>query len=113
MATPTIRESLSAAASSANATVTTGAGTQVNDVIVAFFGNDYYTAAGMGSPTGTAGSWTLQATGDNGNLSAHVKVFTRTVTVGGAQIRDRLTGHGRRSLSRRHRSVGGGHQRAG
>jgi hypothetical protein len=85
MATPTIRESVSAAASAAAATVVTGAGTAVDDVLVCFGGNDWYTAAGMGAPTGTAGTWTLEATGDNGSNTAHIKAFTRAVTVGGAQ----------------------------
>lgn len=85
MATPTIREAVAAAKSGADPSVTTGAGTAVDDVLVCFHGRDFYTTADMNAPTGTAGTWTLQATGDNGVNSAHVKVWTRPVTVGGAQ----------------------------
>jgi hypothetical protein len=85
VATPTIREALGVATEGVAATVNTGAGTAVDDVLVCFAGNDSGTAGGLGPPTGTAGTWTLQATGDNGSGSAHLKVYTRPVTVGGAQ----------------------------
>ena len=83
MATPTIREVVSTAASGANATVTTGAGTAVNDVLVCFAGDDFYTAAEYGPPT--PGTWVLEVTGDRGSNAPHMKIYTRTVTSGGAQ----------------------------
>lgn len=86
MATPTIREVVSAVATGgASATVNTGAGTAVDDTLVCFAGNDWSTASGYGPPTGTAGTWTLKATGDNGSNTAHLKVYTRPVTVAGTQ----------------------------
>lgn len=85
MATPTIREILHTATSGTPSTVVTGAGTQVDDVLVTFHGSDYYTAAAMGTPTGTSGTWTHQATGDMGTNNSHIKVWTRPVTVAGAQ----------------------------
>lgn len=85
MATPTIREVVAASTSASPATVNTGAGTAVGDVLVCFAGNDWNTAAVFGTPTGTAGTWTLQATGDRGTNNGHLKVWTRAVTVGGAQ----------------------------
>ncbi len=85
MATPTVREVVSASASGTSATVNTGAGTAIGDILVCFYGSNYYTLAGMGSPSGTAGTWNLETTGDQGALEAHVKCFTRTVTASGAQ----------------------------
>ncbi|HYN95400.1 MAG TPA: hypothetical protein VES42_16250 [Pilimelia sp.] len=78
-------EYLSGGASDAAITLVTGSGTQVGDLLVAFHGNNFYTAAGLGSPTGTAGTWTLKATADAGSNSAHLKLWTRPVTVAGAQ----------------------------
>ena len=83
MANPTIRQVVTATASAAAATATTGVGTAVNDELVVFAGNDWYTAI-TGAPTGSAGTWTLQATGDNGTNNAHIKIWTRPVTVGGS-----------------------------
>ncbi len=85
MATPTIREVVSTATSGANATVTTGAGTAVNDLLVTFFGNDAYAATFMTTPTGTAGTWTFQVLGDPATDGPHLKIWTRFVTAGGAQ----------------------------
>jgi hypothetical protein len=86
VATPTIREVLHGAAS-APITHTTGAGTAVDDVLVCFHGSDWYQATSMGAPTGTAGTWT-QRGGNNADLgtnNSHMKIWTRPVTVGGAQ----------------------------
>jgi len=85
VATPTIREVVSAAAAGANATASTGAGTQVGDLLVCFAGNDWNQAANLGPPTGTSGTWTLRATGDGGTNAPHLKIYTRFVTSGGVQ----------------------------
>lgn len=83
--TPVIKEKLSGGASGANVTLITSAATSVGDILVAFHGNNFYTAAQMLTPTGTAGTWTVAATGDNGSSSAHQKIWTRKVAVDGAQ----------------------------
>lgn len=83
--TPVVKEKLSGGASNVNVTLTTAATTAVDDLLVVFHGNNFYTAAGLTTPTGTAGTWTLRATGDNGTNSAHMKIWTRLVTVAGAQ----------------------------
>lgn len=83
--TPVIRQMLSGGASNANVTLTTSATTLVDDILVVFHANNFYTAAQLLTPTGTAGTWNLEATGDNGSNSAHLKIWTRKVTVGGAQ----------------------------
>ena len=82
---PQVREVLSAGASNATATVVTGPNTADGDLLVAFHGNNFYTAAGMLTPTGTAGTWTQRAVGDNGTNAAHMKVWTRPVVGGGPQ----------------------------
>jgi hypothetical protein len=85
MATPTVREVLQNSVGGGVVTVTTGAGTQVNDVLCTIHGCDYGTLAGMTTPTGTAGTWTEQTSADLGENTIHMKVWTRTVTAGGAQ----------------------------
>lgn len=85
MATPDVVEVLSDSQSNANASVATGAGTQVGDLLVAAFGNNYFDGAGMAAPTGTAGTWTSEAYGDAGVNTAHLRLYTREVTSGGAQ----------------------------
>lgn len=83
--TPQIRELWTGAASASSVTLTTSGNVAAGDTLVVLHGNDFYTAAQMLTPTGTAGTWTQQAVGDNGASSAHQKVWTRPVTVGGAQ----------------------------
>lgn len=83
--TPVVKEMLSGGASGASVTLTTDAKTAVDDILVLFQGNNFYTAGVMATPTGTAGTWTNRATGDNGSNSAHMKIWTRPVTVAGAQ----------------------------
>lgn len=85
MATPTVREVVQNSASGAGVTVTTGAGTQVGDYLVCIHGCDYGTLAGMTTPTGTSGIWTTQASADLGANTIHTKLWTRSVTVAGAQ----------------------------
>lgn len=81
-----IREVLSADNSgAATITLNSGVGTQVDDLIVAFHTNNFFTAAGMVAPTGTAGTWTLRETADFGTNNSHIKVWTRPVTVAGTQ----------------------------
>ncbi len=83
--TPVIKEKLSGGASGANVTLVTGTATAAGDILVAFHGNNFYTASQLLTPTGTAGTWLTATTGDNGSNSAHVKIWTRKVTVDGAQ----------------------------
>lgn len=88
MSTPTIREVVAVAVNNgATASVTTGAGTVVDDLLVCFAGDDFSLSnAAFGTPTGTAGTWTAQATGNNSpNTDLVQKIWTRPVTVGGAQ----------------------------
>jgi hypothetical protein len=86
VATPTVREVLSGSQSGTGTiTINTGAGTSIGDVLVCFYGANFYTVGDMGTPSGTSGTWTLQATGDQGSNEAHLKLFTRTVTAGGSQ----------------------------
>lgn len=85
MATPTVREVVQNSVGGGVVTVTTGAGTQVGDVLCCIHGCDYGTLAGMTTPTGTAGTWTEQANADLGANTIHMKAWTRTVTAGGAQ----------------------------
>lgn len=85
MSTPTVREVVTAHNSGADATATTGAGTQVGDVLVAIHCEDFVTLADMTAPTGTAGTWTEQASVDLGDNNTHMKIWTRSVSSGGAQ----------------------------
>jgi len=82
---PVIREILSGCVSASSVTLNTAAGTQSGDLLVCFQGNNAGLASDLTTPTGTAGTWTLQATGDGGSGGPHMKVWTRYVTVGGAQ----------------------------
>jgi hypothetical protein len=79
---PLVKERLSGGASGASVTLTTGAQTDATDLLVLFHGNNFYAASQMVAPTGTAGTWTLRATGDNGSNSAHMKVWTRPAAAG-------------------------------
>ena len=86
MSTPAVRELVAPAiGTGASLTATTGAGTAVGDLLVLIHGYDYYAATNMLTPTGTAGTWTLQCTGDGGTNRTHIKVWTRPVSSGGAQ----------------------------
>ncbi len=84
-ATPVVREVVQASAAGSDVTVTTGAGTQVDDVLYCIHGCDFGTVAGMTTPTGTAGTWAEETSADLGTNSIHMKVWSRTVTSGGAQ----------------------------
>lgn len=85
MATPTVREVVQNSVSGGVVTVTTGAGTQVNDLLVCIHGCDFGTLAGMTTPTGTSGTWTERTSADLGASTIHMKIWTRTVSAGGAQ----------------------------
>jgi hypothetical protein len=85
VATPNVVEVLQDSQSNANASITTAAGTQAGDLLVAAFGNNYYSGASMVPPTGTAGTWADRAFGDAGTNTAHLRLYTRQVTSGGAQ----------------------------
>src|SRR4051812_43797862 len=86
---PAIREALHAVGSgSGGLSVTTGAGTAVDDVLLTIQGSDYYDGANLVSPSGTAGVWT-EVPGGYASLgvnNSHVKAWTRRVTVAGAQL---------------------------
>lgn len=82
----TIREEQDAGSNTAGISFTTGAGMLTTDKLLLVQCNDFYTAANMTTPTGTAGSsWTLQATVDNGTNNTHMKVWTSDVASAGAQ----------------------------
>jgi hypothetical protein len=80
------REVLSQSAVAA-VTLTTGAGTQVGDQLVCIRMADAFTDSTiLVAPTGTAGTWAQQGA-DSGSAvnSPRLRVWTRLVTVGGAQ----------------------------
>lgn len=81
---PVIQEYLNGGASNANVTLTTHP-CEVGDLLVAFHSNNFYTAAQLLAPTGGAGTWTKEATGDNGTNSAHIQVWTCPITSGGVK----------------------------
>jgi hypothetical protein len=80
-----IQEKLSGGASGASVTLVTAAGTKAGHVLYCFHGNNHYTAAEMTTPTGTAGTWTLETTADGGANGPHMKLWRRVVTVDGPQ----------------------------
>jgi hypothetical protein len=84
----TIREEQDAGTDTlfAQISFTTGAGLLTTDKLLLIQSSDYYTAAEMTAPTGTAGTaWTLQVTVDNGTNATHTKVWTSDVALAGAQ----------------------------
>lgn len=83
----TVREEQDAAINgTANPTFTTGAGMLTTDKLVVFHSSDWYTAANLLAPGGTAGTaWSLAATVDNGTNAAHTKVWTSDVAAAGAR----------------------------
>src|SRR4051812_159135 len=93
MSTPVIRQAVAASVENAVATVTLGAGTAVGDLLLIFHGNDFYTAAGLPTPTSSQAlsGLTLRGTADQGASQAHVKFWTAVTTVAGTQ-----TGSGNR-----------------
>lgn len=92
MGTPVVREVVTGSAYSgttSTVTINTGSGTAVGDWLVVFHAIDYAAASGdLPTPTGTAGTWTARTTATQtgaNTTGAHVVVWTRAVTVGGAQ----------------------------
>jgi hypothetical protein len=84
-----IREQQQSTAANTDFVFTLGAGTQVGDLVVVIQVNNFYTAANLTTPTGTAvSSWTLRHTMDGGTNDCHVKVWTGAVSTGGAQTVD-------------------------
>ncbi|WP_033288240.1 hypothetical protein [Amycolatopsis jejuensis] len=86
MANPLIREfgQLTPVAAQ-SASFTTSSAVKAQDLIVLFHALDFYAASELLTPTGTAGTWTLQATGDAGSSNPSIKLWTRPVTVDGVQ----------------------------
>lgn|SRR5512135_356451 len=81
----TVRSTQQLISNSVQAAWTLGGTTAVGDLAVLIHGNDYYTAANLTSPGGTAvASWALNYTFDGGSWAGHVKVWTGLVTTGGA-----------------------------
>lgn len=89
MATPTIRQVVSLGATTATTTVTTAAGTLVDDWLIAFHQTANRAATELSSPTGTAGTWTqigsLIESAVGGAPGVRMEAWRRRVTVGGAQ----------------------------
>lgn len=92
MGTPVVRELVAGSnytSTTSSVTITTGSGTAVGDWLVVFHGIDYAFSAGdLPTPTGTTGTWTARTTptqGGGNTTGAHLVVWTRAVTVGGAQ----------------------------
>lgn len=58
------------------------AGANIGDTVIVVHGNNFYTAANLNSPTGTAvgGGWTLKNTLDGGTNDGHIKVWKGTIT---------------------------------
>lgn len=82
----TIREEQDTSSGSAALSFTTGAGLLTTDKLVVIHANDFYTAATLTAPTGTAGSsWTLGLTVDAGSSLPHIKVWTSDVAAAGAK----------------------------
>lgn len=88
----TVREVVSGSAyagTTSSKTVTTGSATAVGDLLVAVVGADYVNnGAALPTPTGTAGTWSPRTVITNdSNLAgrAALGIFTRPVTVAGAQ----------------------------
>jgi len=92
-ASPTVREVLTSAAYSgttSSTSITTGAGTQVGDLLVAFGGvpfNDVgiTTTTVPNAPTGTSGTWTNRGAVNRQDARPHLQIWTRPVTTAGAQ----------------------------
>lgn len=87
MAAPTVRETLSTVKLYTDASdtceVTTGAGTQVGDWLVAYHGIDYGDS-NQGTGAGP-GVWEHRTTASYNQGPSHIRVFIRRVTVAGAQ----------------------------
>jgi len=84
----TIREQQdNASVTTTTHTFTLSAGTQVGDTIVAISANNANTVGNLTDPPGGTAvtTWTLQHTLDSGSAANHAKVWTGTVTTGGAQ----------------------------
>lgn len=83
----TVREEQDAGMNAtANVTFSTGAGMLTTDKLVVIHASDFYTAANLTAPTGTAGTaWTQQVSADPGSNLPHTKVWTSDVALSGAR----------------------------
>jgi hypothetical protein len=85
MPTPGVREAVKNSTSAAT-TVTTGAGTQVGDLLVALQQTAFRASSDLVTPTGTAGTWTAIVAADSAtNTTVKVKAWQRFVTTPGGQ----------------------------
>jgi hypothetical protein len=89
VATPTIRQVVSLGATTATTTVTTAAGTLVDDWLIAFHQTANRAGTELNTPTGTAGTWTavgpVMIESGAGTTAVRMRVWRRKVTVAGAQ----------------------------
>lgn len=87
-AAPTAREYLDGSRYynvSTSFNLVTASGTEAGDLLVLCQGHDYGTLAEVPTPTGTSGAWTRVIAEDNGTNKSKLTVWTRPVTVAGAQ----------------------------
>jgi len=84
----TIRQQIDNVASGTGAISLTLSSAQSGDTVVAIHADNFHTAAGLTTPTGTAvgGGWTLQHTLDGGSSDSHAKVWMGTVTTDGGTV---------------------------
>lgn len=83
MGTPTIRDVVFNSTENATVTLASPSGTATTDLLLAIHGTDFYTLAGMTTPT--PGTWTARTTADRGSNSVHLKSWTRAAGSAGAQ----------------------------
>lgn len=75
MGTPGIRGISFNSNENVDVTVNSDAGTAATDLLLAIHGTDFYTLAGMTTPT--PGTWDARTTADRGANSVHLKSWTR------------------------------------
>jgi hypothetical protein len=81
-----IREVVTDVAISTTASVSTGAGTQATDLLVAVGMSEFYNLSGntFGPPTG--GGWTVQATAELAGDNTKIRLWTKTAPGGATQV---------------------------
>lgn len=80
-ATVTVREQQSAASNQAALSFTLSAASQVGDTAILIQTNNWYTAANLQTPAGTAvAAWSLRNTLDLGTNKGHIKIWEGVVT---------------------------------
>lgn len=86
MATPTIRQAPTATTNSSTITVTTGAGTQVGDTLIAVHQTAWRLTSDLVAPSSAQGSWTsIVQTSQGGQADVQLRAWRRRVTASGAQ----------------------------